>query len=549
MEQIDPQLLSLHFDRLSGALNAEFNPKAGVPAPNISALKQAIANSSFSKLYIDEAALKDFAGKAAIAKEAISHKIGERRDGEFALEISADMMSVYLSLSPPDGGRAKALEVLNDIRARGIVHGIMHEKLRSAISAGSCTKLLIAQGTPPVQGEPAHFESLLDAGKNAQEEGEDAEEEEDDDDAIISYADLSHMLLIHVGEAVMRRIPTSVGLPGMNVKGEDVLPAPVPEVTFNKDCSGTEISADNPDLLIAAIAGQPALINNGVRINPVVTVEDVDLSTGNIDFPGTVKVKGDVKTGMRLRVTGDIFVQGTVEAADLEAGGNIFVTGGIIGLSETQAGATPAQASRIKCGGTVQALFAESAVIEAGDSIMIAGNARLCEMRAGNQIIVGKTNPKLGQIIGGRAQATMLIKAIGMGAPTGNLTKIQVGLDPYLEEKLHATELEFQKKLDELDRIVKQMGYYKQHPEKVKEGQIEETELNRKLVAQQIKDLVVLQAEMKEELIAADAASIVVIKSVFEGVEMRIGRQVWQVLSNLGGGTAHLQGGRIAFGK
>jgi len=540
MEQTRPQSLSFNFDRVSGELVAVFTPIEGVQVPNLVILKQALTDGGFTKLYIDDAQVSDFAAKAASAKEPFSQKIGERRDGEFLLEISEDLMGAYLTLVPPQGGRARAVEVVNEIRARGITHGIMHEKLRGALSAGQCSKLLIAKGDEPIEGQQARFESLL----------EEKEEElaEVDEDAVVSYADLGHLLLINVGDPLMRRIPTVEGINGVNLKGQVVLAKPITEITFNKDCVGTEVKEDNPDLLVAAIAGQPSLITNGVKINPIVEIEDVDLSTGNVTFSGTVKIKGDVKTGMRLHVSGDVFVHGTVEAAEIIAGGNVFVKGGIIGHSETQPGVTTSIAARIKAEGSVQALFAESALIEARQDIMIAGNARQCEMMAGNEILVGKTNPKLGQIIGGRAQATMMVKAVAFGSPSAATTKIQVGLDPYLEEKLRAKEQEFQKKLDELDRTIKQIAHYKQNPEKAKNGVGEEAELKRKLLAQEVKDLIAEQTEMKEDLIAAESARIVAVKTVYEGVEMRIGRQVWQVLSDLGGGTAQLQGGKISFG-
>ncbi|EJL83782.1 putative polymerase with PALM domain, HD hydrolase domain and Zn ribbon [Herbaspirillum sp. CF444] len=540
MEQTSPQSLSFNFDRVSGELAAAFTPVEGVQVPNLVILKQALTDGGFTKLYIDEAMLGDFAAKAATAKEAFSQKIGERRDGEFLIEISEDLMGAYLTLVPPQGGRARAVEVVNEIRARGITHGIMHEKLRGALSAGQCSQLLIAKGDEPIEGQQARFESLL----------EEKEEElsEVDEDAVVSYADLGHLLLINVGDPLMRRIPTVAGVNGVNIKGQPVLAKPVTEIDFNKDCIGTEVKEDNPDLLVAAIAGQPSLITNGVKINPIVEIEDVDLSTGNVTFSGTVKIKGDVKTGMRLHVSGDVFVNGTVEAAEIIAGGNVFVKGGIIGHSETQPGVSASIAARIKAEGSVQALFAESALIEARQDIMIAGNARQCEMMAGNEILVGKTNPKLGQIIGGRAQATMMVKAVAFGSPSAATTKIQVGLDPYLEEKLRAKEQEFQKKLDELDRTIKQLAHYKQNPEKAKNGVGEETEQKRKMLAQEVKDLIAEQAEMKEDLVAAESARIVAVKTVYEGVEMRIARQVWQVLSDLGGGTAQLQGGKISFG-
>lgn len=541
MEQTSPQSLSFNFDRVSGELLATYTPIEGMQIPNLVIIKQTLADGGFTKLYIDEPSLGDFAAKLSTAKEPLSQKIGERRDGEFLLEISEDLMGAYLTLVPPQGGRARAVEVVNEIRARGITHGIMHEKLRGALGIGHCNQLLIAKGDEAIEGQQARFESMLD----------EKEEElaEVDEDAVVSYADLGHLLLINIGDPLMRRIPTVPGVNGVNLKGQAVLAKPVTEITFNKDCVGTEVKEDNPDLLVAAIAGQPSVITNGVKINPIVEIEDVDLSTGNVNFSGTVKIKGDVKTGMRLHVSGDVFVQGTVEAAEIIAGGNVFVKGGIIGHSEAQPGVSASIAARIKAEGSVQALFAESALIEAGVDIMIAGNARQCDMMAGNEILVGKTNPKLGQIIGGRAQATMMIKAVALGSPTAATTKIQVGLDPYLEEKLRAKEQEFQKKLDELDRTIKQLAHYKQNPEKAKNGMGEEAELKRKILAQEVKDLVAEQAEMKEDLVAAESARIVAVKSVYEGVEMRIARQVWQVSSDLGGGSAQLQGGKIAFGK
>jgi hypothetical protein len=75
----------------------------------------------------------------------------------------------------------------------------------------------------------------------------------------------------------------------------------------------------------------------------------------------------------------------------------------VIGHSEgvtAQAGTT-AIASRISSQKSVQVMFAESAHIEAAEDILVLGNARHCELLAGNEITVGKGNPRTGHIIGG----------------------------------------------------------------------------------------------------------------------------------------------------
>ncbi|MFY0104153.1 flagellar assembly protein A, partial [Acinetobacter baumannii] len=90
-------------------------------------------------------------------KEPVTQVIAERRDGEFSLDVSDDLMTASLTLVPPYGGRAKSVEVVNAVRAAGITYGILHEQLRGALSAGFCNKLVVAQGLMPTPAEPARF--------------------------------------------------------------------------------------------------------------------------------------------------------------------------------------------------------------------------------------------------------------------------------------------------------------------------------------------------------------------------------------------------------
>ncbi|WP_343587493.1 FapA family protein [Herbaspirillum sp.] len=541
MEQATPQPLSFAFDRASGELSATFTPTPGFPPLTLAFLKQAMAEKGLTKLFFQDSVLNGFVRKVEEAREAVTQVIAERRDGEFSLEVDNDLMSASLTLVAPFGGRAKSVEVVNAIRAAGITYGILHEKLRGALAAGHCNKLVIAQGLMPTPGEPARFESLIE---------EKREELADiDDDAVISYADMSHLLLVSAGDPLMRRIPPVPGKDGIDIKGGKVPARPIADVPFAKESVGAEPSPDDPNLLVAIVPGQPAVIKNGVKINPVIDVENVDLSTGNLTFEGTVCVSGDVMTGMKLHVGGDVVVNGTVEAAEIVAGGNVTVKGGVIGHSEGVAAAagTTTIASRIKAQGSVQVMFAESAHIEAGESILVLGNARQCELLAGDEITVGKGNPRTGQIIGGRVEATNTIRANVIGAPTGNFTRVQVGLDPYMEEKIAIKEQEYARKVAELDRTIKQQGYYKLNPEKATPEILFETSEKRKALAYEVKTLLEEVGQMKEGIVAAEDSRIIVAKAVYEGTELRIGHQVWPVQSDLGGGTAQLFEGDIRY--
>jgi len=541
MDQANPQPLSFAFDRQSGELSATYTPMAGFPALTLAFLKQAMTDQGLTKLFCQDSVLNGFVRQAENAKEAISQVIAQRRDGEFSLEVADDLMTASLTLVAPYGGRAKSVEVVNAIRAAGITHGILHEQLRGALSAGFCNKLVIAEGVMPTPAEPARFESLLEEKKE--------ELAEIDEDAVVSYADMGYLLLVSAGDPLMRRIPPVPGADGIDIRGGKVPARPVADVPFAKECVGAEPHPDDPDLLVAMVPGQPAVIKNGVKVNPVIDVENVDLSTGNLTFEGTVKVSGDVMTGMKLHVGGDVIVNGTVEAAEIIAGGNVTVKGGVIGHSEgvTAAAGTTAIASRISAKGSVQVMFAESAHIEAAEDILVIGNARQCEMLAGNEITVGKGNPRTGQIIGGRVEATHTIRANVIGAPTGNFTRVQVGLDPYLEEKIAIKEQEYARKVAELDRTIKQQGYYKLNPDKATPEILFETSEKRKTLAYEVKVLLEESSQMKEGMVSAEDARIIVAKAVYEGVELRIGHLAWPVQSDLGGGTAQVFEGDIRY--
>ncbi|ASU37684.1 polymerase [Herbaspirillum sp. meg3] len=539
MGQQGVQSLSFTVDKISGALLAVFSPGAGRSDLTLAFVRQALHEGGHTRLCIDETELKNFVATAVSANESFSHKIGESRDGEFFLEIAPDRMSVHLTLIPPQGGRPKALEVINEIRTQGITHGLRHDALRGALNAGHCDRLLIAVGESPIEGRAASFESLI---KEREEELA-----EIDEDAVVHFADLGHILLVDAGTPLMRRTPYIAGINGIDVTGLPVPAKPVPDIGFSNQCEGAEAHPDDPDLMVAAVAGQPKLIPNGVQVDPVVVVDHVDLSTGNIDFPGTVKVKGDIKSGMRLHAGGDVIVSGMIEAAEVISDGNILVKGGVVGLADMQNGSGGGSSARLCAAGSVQVLFAESTYITAGDKIVIAGNACQCDMRAGNAIIAGINNPKTGHIIGGQAKATMLIKAVRLGSPNGLATRIQVGLDPHEEEKLRAQEQQLQYKLDDLFAVIKQISYYRSNPEKAGNGLAQDADLKHRLMTEEVQALTVQHEAMKEQLVAAESARIVIGRAIHEGVELRVVRQVWQVLDDLGGGVVKLHAGKISL--
>ncbi|MFZ6720721.1 DUF342 domain-containing protein [Undibacterium sp. Ji49W] len=533
--------LSFFVDESAGVLRAHYTPQEDTGTPDLADLEEALNASEYAGFYREQSALLAFIKLCRDAKEPVKLDIGARRDAEFSLRLSDDLLSAWLTLIPAQGGKPIGKAVNDALREQGIIHGILHAELDAALAAGVCDNLLIAQGEPVRDGTEAKLEPLFGEYKNAKTQR--------DELAVIKFRELGHILIVHAGDELMRRIPPVQGKFGMNIMGQVVLAKPLPEMQFGPHLQGAATAATDPNLLLATNSGQPMIVSDGVIVNPVLQVPDVDLSTGNIRFEGTIHVEGDIKAGMSLNVTGDVIVNGLVEAAEIVAGGNVAVKGGIIGLAEKKPGTQSMSGitSRIKCGGTVQALFAEHSHIEAGQAIQLEQSARQCDLIARKEIIVGKPGSGVGNILGGRAQAALLVAAASLGSSNGAKTQIQVGFDPYLEEEIKAKENQAGRKEAELDQVLKLLAFFVKNPQKAAGGVGEKVDAKRLHLLDELKALDAEIDALESELELIEQAGVKIIKKIHEGVEIQIGKQKWLVKEDAGPGNYQVRDGRIVI--
>ena len=536
-QQVQPVILEVLPD--SGILRASFDPAQNHPVPDLAILKQVLQTQGYVEYYLDDPSINRFLQNCAQATALISADIGERRNATFLLEIADDLMSAWLTLAPAQGGSQIGVQVHDELRDRGITFGIKHAELNAAVAGGWCDHLLIARGEPTTPGTLGHFEVLFGLQEKSTTQA--------DEKAKVKFRDLSHLLLVHANDPLMRLYPPVQGKSGTNIKGEIVLAQALPEIKFGAELQGSSPDRTDPNLLVAIYAGQPVEVEGGVIVNPVITVQHVDLNTGKIHFEGTVHVEGDVKAGMSVNVSGDVIVNGMVESAEIIAGGNVAVKGGIVGRAEKKAGTQQLAdtAAKIKCGGCVQALFMENVHAEAGNKITIEQNAQHCELIARNEIIAGKSGSKGGQIIGGRTQASMLIQADVFGTNVATKTLIQVGVDPYLDEQINKKRVVISKKVAELDQVLKLIVYFDRNPQKNIDGVAKKVEAKRVRQLAEIDELTRELNDLEAQHQLIDKACVKVGKTIHDGVEIQIGKQSWQVREDTGGGTYKLKDNTI----
>lgn len=525
-------------------LLAVFEPSGEKAALDQSVIKQALIEQGLSALFIDDKALDLLIKQYNSATEGFSLEIGERRNGGCAVKIAADHMTAWLTLTPPFGGTPVTREQIDQtLKESGIVSGILVDEIEASLVAGSVNERIIAQGKVPVPGLDSQFQSLVSEIKERHPHV--------DEHGIADYRDLGQIIIVNPGDPLMRHIPPTPGENGQDIMGLVLYPKPGQDTLFASGLQGAELDPGDNNMLRATITGQPILVPQGVIVEPTLTLPQVDLSTGNITFDGTVKVTGDVKEGMKIHATGDVFVEGTVEAAEIQAVGNIVITCGVIGHGKYTIAPDPSQmhSAKIQCAGSLNVRFIENALVMAGADICIEEFSMHSDLTADNQIIVGKAGSKKGHLIGGIARATLLVKAAVFGSDAGIKTKVQVGFNPYLHEQLISVMHKIEVKEKEQTDIEKIIVYVRSHPEKNKDGLLDKAHHTLDKLLSEIALLHEEQTRIQTEQGLVEQAQIIAEQAIHGGTEIQIGNKIWKTNSERGNGLFQLKEGEIDFGS
>ncbi|OZI68932.1 DUF342 domain-containing protein [Bordetella genomosp. 1] len=540
----------LELDETTHALSAVFEPLEGdsaLSAPTLDMLVQAIEDRGWNADVLDQVAAIGFIERCRSATELVQGKIGEVTNGSFELEISPDHMSVLLVVVPAKGGTAiEESAVLAALIEHGVVYGVHEASIRQALALGTRATAVVAQGTPPTAGTPVRFESLLDALKTRQQE--------DDENAPIDYRELGNLTLVAPGTPLMRRIPPVQGKPGLNVLGEAVEPVQMPDTPFASNLTGVSLDEEDANLLRAANAGSPMVVPQGVLVNSLVEVDAVDLNTGNINFDGTLRVRGDIVSGMEVRVSGDVVVNGTIEAALVHAGGNVSVNGGIIGLAEiakdvrpTPGAAPSIRTAQITAGGSVKARFIENALVNADKNIAAEREVRASRVYAGESVTVGPPASQMGVIVGGEAHATKSVSAGTMGSLAGVPTQICVGLHPHAEARRAALEARRAGLTEEKNKLEKLIVFLHNNPAKNVNGMSDRARATHHRVTADLAQVEVEEVALQKDLQPLLTATIIASRRYHSGVHLQIGNKVQEIFEDTIGGKAMLEEGQLVI--
>lgn len=514
------QSLQLRLDDEAKALIASVIPNPGAPTITEARLREYLAEQGYAGLrYLPMAAIGLLANYNAGTPCAIA--IAECIDATVAIDVSPDGVEAWLNIHQAEGGVLASREaVLALLADNGIGEGILVDAIDAAVAAGVAEKVVVARGVPPEHGVDGWLESLIPEVRDRRPRV--------DDSGHTDYRDLGDIFVVHADDWLMLRHPPTDGKPGKSLLGETIPANPGKAAMFASSLPGTAYDPANPDLLVAAITGQPVVVANGMMVEPVYRVDKVSTATGNIDFDGSVVIRGDVCPGMTVRASGDIEVGGVVDMGTLEAEGSIVVKGGALG----SLGRKTSEECHIRCAASFHAAYAQQAKVEAGDSIFIDDTAMQCELVATNHIRVG--GKRRGHIIGGHLQATLSITGKVVGSPNRVLTHCAIGVNPQMLKQLQQMTKARDEKETQLLEIAKLLDFSSKNPGRLRPEMLEKARATAAQLSAAIAAMREEEAELTRRVELSQQSRLVAQELLYEGVEVHVGSLRYRVADEHG---------------
>jgi len=424
------------------------------------------------------------------------------------IDMSMDRMEVFVRFYPPSAGGKKmdAREIVGSLVIKRIKYGLDQQAIFDFLeNRRYCTDIRIAYGKKPRHGADARIDYFFNTKTDLQPKR--------NEDGSVDYKELNTISHVEAGDLLARLIPADPGEDGKTVYGDAVKPRNVKttklgfgkNITLSED--GMEIRSD--------VTGHAVLHNGKVFVSNTYQVPaDVDNSTGNITYDGSVVVMGNVKTGFSIKAGGDVIVEGVVENATIEAAGQIIVKHGIHGggsgtlISESNVMAKYIENSKVKAQGYVEAEIIMGSDVSSASSVRVHG--------------------KKGLISGGTVRAKNIIEADTVGSTMGNSTLLEVGIEPEKKQRYIDLNKHIKEKivdLEDMQVIIANYGNMVKKGEHVPKDKLAYANQLADQYKQETAALEPLKAEVaaiQAEMLESDQSFVQVMRTAYPGTTVAI---------------------------
>ena len=421
------------------------------------------------------------------------------------VQITADGMEAYIMLVTPDDGGEYTVESLQKaLDERGVKYGIDESALKELADEKKYgLETLIARGTEAVDGKDGYYVYNFNCNFDKKPLIK--------PDGTVDYWSVKSIESVVQDQVIAEYHPCVEGMDGKTVTGK---PIPAKRGREQLPLKGKGFERKDDNTYVALMSGKIETQNDRVVILPVHELSgNADLSSGNIDFHGDVVIHGSVESGVIVKASGTITVDGIVEACTLEAGKDIILRSGMLGGNKAS----------VKTKGSITAKFFEFTRIECAGDIR-ADVLMDCQVQCFGKIIM---NGKRGSIIGGLTHGVRGIEVTTLGNDAEKKTVIMTGASPEEYAKLKQLEKTIQELSQGLVQIDEGLRKFEEL-EKARGVSYKDDPRRVTLLRVKIRDTATL-ANSKEEakrirnlIESASGACVTVLRETYPGVVIQI---------------------------
>jgi uncharacterized protein len=398
---------------------------------------------SYENIAIGAGALTATASGLLLASEKEGNwrfRVVRFRDSSVEAGVAPDSMSAWLTLAAEEGlGAPLTVEnAIAALTAKGVAQGLeayaIAEAVADARAGKPVLKRVVARGRAARPGGSAKVTWLahkatgalysVGAGGRA------------------DFKERDTMTKVSAGDPVLKiEKAADSGEDGVDVLGRPVKAGSgsasdaVPE---HDDTIREEAGEGGSTVYVAAASGElvvEGLFGSGGKITIRESLEvagDVGPETGNVKFPGAVRVKGSVLAGYSLIAGGDVAIGGAVEASLLSSDGAVRIAEGVKG----------ARRGTIRARAIVEAAFAEQALILSVDDIKLKSGCVLCNVKTNGRLLL---SGEKGALIGGLCKARKGVDVAVLGSENFAKTEVSFGQDYLVADQIDAEEKEIER--------------------------------------------------------------------------------------------------------
>lgn len=346
---------------------------------------------------------------------------GERIKWISPLSITRDKQRAYYTIHPTKFGKVPSYNDIQELlQVEHILASLPQKKIEEQLSKidpneNRTVRIVAAQGKEPVHGHEDFFIPLVNIEKRAGEIKADGS---------IDYKETGSIIQIVKDQEILQRVPEVKPVDGYDIFGDKSLAETKVAVGYKKGENLIQSGKDE-NVFLSAIDGCLEINKNVISILPIAVINsDVNYESGNIDFNGSVLIKGSVLPGFSVKAKGDVIIEKSVEDAYVEADGDVTVKMGVVGKDN----------AKIVLTGKLTAKYLLNATVEAAGEITIEDSIINSNVFSNDKISVVS---KHGKIIGGKTTALYNITVNVAGSPNETAeTQLFVGRNLFIEKEL-----------------------------------------------------------------------------------------------------------------